>query len=317
MEQKKPVIAGAAILLCAALYYFLYFVRTPEYSLNLIREAVQKHDMIAFERHVDTDHICNKLVDDYMVALSQKENNPMAIGLMNMMKPALVAHLKEAVLEAARGEGQEPTKTQNKEIDEMTEALKDNIYNDMKFKSASVIYKDGSEAVVAIALVHPDYNRPVELKVRMVQLDSGKWRVKEIANLMEFLGETKRVADAIEKKAETKKPTQNNKSASAKSGKHLSYQEAADVWAAQNKSPDGSEVWEYYVVRETCAKQSATQYSGTYKVVYSSGKADVLPAIFYFKDNAWYEVRAGWGEKRIRQGSAIEKVLEVIKEYAE
>ena len=93
--------------------------------------------------------------------------------------------------------------------------------------------------------------------------------------------------------------------------------EAADVWAAQNKSPDGSEIWEYYVVSETCAKQSATQYSGTYKVVYSSGKADVLPAIFYFKDNAWYEVRAGWGEKRIRQGSAIEKVLEVIKEYAE
>lgn len=255
MEQKKPAIAGAAILLCVALYYFLYFVRTPEYSLNLIREAVQKHDMIAFERHVDTDHICNKLVDDYMVALSQKENNPMAIGLMNMMKPALVAHLKEAVLEAARGEGQEPTKTQNKEIDEMTEALKDNIYNDMKFKSASVIYKEGSEAVVAIALVHPDYNRPVELKVRMVQLDSGKWRVKEIANLMEFLGETKRVADAIEKKAETKKPTQNNKSASAKSGKHLSYQEAARAIRGVWKNADGKT---FRITRNSFGKEPYT-----------------------------------------------------------
>lgn len=255
MEQKKPVIAGAAILLCAALYYFLYFVRTPEYSLNLIREAVQKHDMIAFERHVDTDHICNKLVDDYMVALSQKENNPMAIGLMNMMKPALVAHLKEAVLEAARGEGQEPTKIQNKEIDEMTEAFKDNIYNDMKFKSASVIYKEGSEAVVAIALAHPDYNRPVELKVRMVQLDSGKWRVKEIANLMEFLGETKRVADAIEKKAETKKPTQNNKSAAAKSGKHLSYQEAARAIRGVWKNADGKT---FRITRNSFGKEPYT-----------------------------------------------------------
>ena len=93
--------------------------------------------------------------------------------------------------------------------------------------------------------------------------------------------------------------------------------EAADVWAAQNKSPDGSEIWEYYVVSETCAKQSTTQYSGTYKVVYPSGRADVLPAIFYRKNNDWYEVRAGWGEKCIRKGSAIEKVLEVIKEYAE
>ncbi|MDO4959859.1 MAG: hypothetical protein Q4E68_11495 [Prevotellaceae bacterium] len=240
MEQKKPVIVGAAILLCAALYYFLFFVRTPEYSLNLIREAVQKHDVITFERHVDTEFICNKMVDDYMTALSTKESNPMTIGLMNMMKPALAANLKEAVFEAVRGEGNEPSKSKNKGANEITEALKDNIYNDMKFKSASVIYKEGSEAVVAIALVHPDYNKPVELKVKMAQLDSGKWRVKEIANLVEFLGETKRVADSIEKKTEAKKPPQNNKSTTAaKSGKHLSYQEAARAIRGVWKNADG------------------------------------------------------------------------------
>ena len=93
--------------------------------------------------------------------------------------------------------------------------------------------------------------------------------------------------------------------------------EAADVWAAEGRSPDGGEVWTYYVVSETCIKQSNRQYSGTYKVVYSNGKADVLPAIFYLKNNEWYEVRANWGEKRVRQGSAIDKVLAVIKEYAE
>lgn len=239
MEQKKPVIAGAAILLCAALYYFLYFVRTPEYSLNLIREAVQKHDMIAFERHVDTDHVCNKMVDDYMAALTSKESDPMTIGLMNMMKPTLATTLKELVIEEVRGEGQKPPKTKNKEVVEITDTLTENIFNDMDFKSASVIYREGNEAVVAIAFVHPDYNKPVELKVKMVQLDSGKWRVKEIANLMEFLGETKRVADAIEKKAETKKPTQNNKSAAAKSGKHLSYQEAARAIRGVWKNADG------------------------------------------------------------------------------
>ena len=255
MEQKKPVIAGAAILLCAALYYFLYFVRTPEYSLNLIREAVQKHDMIAFERHVDTDHVCNKMVDDYMAALTSKESDPMTIGLMNMMKPTLATTLKELVIEEVRGEGQKPPKTKNKEVVEITDTLTENIFNDMDFKSASVIYREGNEAVVAIAFVHPDYNKPVELKVKMVQLDSGKWRVKEIGNLMEFLGETKRVADAIEKKAETKKPTQNNKSASAKSGKHLSYQEAARAIRGVWKNADGKT---FRITRNSFGKEPYT-----------------------------------------------------------
>ena len=53
MSKKKIIIAVLVAIVAIALgWYFLYFTKTPVYSLNLAREAVEKHDVNAFKKHV-------------------------------------------------------------------------------------------------------------------------------------------------------------------------------------------------------------------------------------------------------------------------
>ena len=65
MSKKKIIIAALVAIVAIALgWYFLYFTKTPVYSLNLAREAVEKHDVNAFKKHVDVDSIIGSGYDD-------------------------------------------------------------------------------------------------------------------------------------------------------------------------------------------------------------------------------------------------------------
>jgi hypothetical protein len=58
MQTKKLryLLLFAVIAIAATVvWYFAYWVKTPQYSLGLIGTAVQKHDFAAFEKHVDME----------------------------------------------------------------------------------------------------------------------------------------------------------------------------------------------------------------------------------------------------------------------
>ena len=81
MSKKKIIIAVLVAIVAIALgWYFLYFTKTPVYSLNLAREAVEKHDLNAFKKHVDVDSIIGSGYDD-VVAMQLEDpeikNNPL------------------------------------------------------------------------------------------------------------------------------------------------------------------------------------------------------------------------------------------------
>ena len=87
---QKVAIAAVSVVLCAALFYFFYYVRTPVYSMKLIGEAVQKHDLETFERHVDVKHMVEKMFDDFVAKETTNKNgslagNAFALGLVNAL----------------------------------------------------------------------------------------------------------------------------------------------------------------------------------------------------------------------------------------
>ena len=84
-------------------WYFMYYTKTPTYSLNLIREAVQKHDVQSFKQHVELDRVLSRAVDDYISSEIEMDsnNNPfvgLMQGLVNMAKPMMINTMKETVL---------------------------------------------------------------------------------------------------------------------------------------------------------------------------------------------------------------------------
>ena len=101
--QKKIGIGVIVAILCAVAFYFLYWIKTPVYSLNIIKESIQKHDTTTFEKHVDMDTLYVKAFDDSIVAMSRIQgddtlSNPFAAGIIQMLKPTVVSALKQQTI---------------------------------------------------------------------------------------------------------------------------------------------------------------------------------------------------------------------------
>ena len=108
MEQNKSengqriAIAAISVVLCAALFYFFYYTKTPVYSMKLIGEAVQKHDLETFDRHVDVKHMAGRVFDDFVAKESKDKNgslagNAFALGLVTALKPVAVSEMQDAI----------------------------------------------------------------------------------------------------------------------------------------------------------------------------------------------------------------------------
>ena len=72
IKNKKIIMAISVVLvavIAASLFYFFYWIKTPAYSLGLVRTAMEKHDLVQFERHVDLQSVYDRGFD----ALIQEE----------------------------------------------------------------------------------------------------------------------------------------------------------------------------------------------------------------------------------------------------
>ena len=183
MSKKKIIIAVLVAIVAIVLgWYFLYFTKTPVYSLNLAREAVEKHDVNAFKKHVDMDAIIGSGYDD-LVAIEMEDpsikNNPfkeLAEVMFQGLKPKIVPILSNEITEQNAKEKQA--------ADEMKE--KTGIKN-LEFKSIGSATIDGNSAVVPITFNSKELNQDVTFELAMKKLDDGTWQAIKINNFKDFL----------------------------------------------------------------------------------------------------------------------------------
>lgn len=130
MSKKKLFIAALVAVVAIILgWYFLYFTKTPVYSLNLAREAVEKHDVNAFKKHVDMDSIIGSSYDD-VVAMQLEDpeikNSPfrdLAEVMFQGLKPKIVPILSNEIYSAIakQPENSEQNAREKQAADEMKE----------------------------------------------------------------------------------------------------------------------------------------------------------------------------------------------------
>lgn len=176
----------AALAAAIAGWYFLYWVKSPSYSLNLIREAVQNHDVETFHRHVDTKTLYGQLYDDVVGYSLEKEgmNNPLAAGFAAALKPAVVEALIEKTDEAiARDEtltGEDKDNPTGHIIDQ-TGAAKST------FKGISDVVTMDDKAIVSLTFHDGDLGRDFLIKVNMERLPDSTWRAVTLADFPDYL----------------------------------------------------------------------------------------------------------------------------------
>ena len=211
MDQKKGengqkiAVGLISVVVCAALFYFFYYTKTPVYSVKLIGEAVKKHDLATFDRHVDLKHMVGKIYDDYVVMESKDKGSPagnaFALGLVNALKPVAVAQIQDAIYSeiAQKSESSQQSKTDVS----VFERIKQN-KNVSELKDVSTISKDGDTAIVGIKYRNRKVDKDYTIKVKMEKMNDGKWRAKEAVNLIDIIEQTTK--DEAEKLQELDKP---------------------------------------------------------------------------------------------------------------
>lgn len=189
-NQRNIAIGLVIVVLCGLAFYFFYWVKTPVYSLNLIRESIQKHDVVQFKKHVDMDTLYSKAIEDTLVAVDKIEgtdimSNPFASSIVQILKEPAVEVLKDETIKYVEGdEESRPVE----EADRFAEELKEKADTEnVELKEVSVIEEKGNRAYVAIKLYNTQLDKNFTLKVKMNKLVDGYWRIKEITNLVDFL----------------------------------------------------------------------------------------------------------------------------------
>lgn len=202
-ENVKKIGLGVVVaILCALAFYFLYWTKTPVYSANIIRESIAKHDVVTFEKHVDMDTLYSKGYDDAIIAIDRIEKNgistnPFAMGILQMMKPAIVNELKARTLEEIKGVDNAQS-SKNNQATKMAEGLQEKAdVKNADFKDITVVSKENGEAIVALILHNKKFNKDFELRVKMTELQDGTWKLKAITNLVDFLVEVDKADKAL------------------------------------------------------------------------------------------------------------------------
>lgn len=179
-------------------WYFLYFIKTPSYSLNLIKDSVERHDVAKFNKHVDLDSVLSRGYDDLMAVMieTDKSITPEAMtfvnGFVKMFKSPVVSGLKDGLTrfvetgnwednqEADVAKGNQPKIDPNKLTDKS--GLKNS-----SFKGVAYTKKDGKIATVGLKIFDKEANQEFILDVKMRELDDGTWQLAEISNFKEYI----------------------------------------------------------------------------------------------------------------------------------
>lgn len=215
-RQLQLIVGGALAIICGLAFYFLYWTKTPEYSLGIIKDAVKNHDVVQFQQHVDLDTLINKGFDSFMAA--EVKNNkdlssPLVQGMITMLKPQVVETFKKEILDTVSGN------SSNDQTNTAKAATVDHANRGNKFtqnmdplknmsangvKKVSTISNNGTTAIVSIVVHDKQVDKDYDFHLQMNKLGNGEWQVKELVNLGDVLAQKE--TDQAEKLKELDAP---------------------------------------------------------------------------------------------------------------
>jgi len=262
--DKKIIAAGvvAIAVFGGAGWYWGYYTKTPAYSLGIIKDSIQKHDVNKFKQHVDLDSFLSRGYDDLVEASIEDNKNSsdyselganFAKGLFVAFKPTITGEIKEQILRAVE-EGkwdsddkkdEKPKEGQGPKID--TNAIAENTgMKSAQFKGIASTKKDGKVAVVGLKIYEPSLNDDFVLDLKMRELDDGTWQLVEASNLKEYFTTLRKATQVslkkyIDERAAAIKPYNDELHAKYPANKVITSDMYDDILATYSKIDEAAE----------------------------------------------------------------------------
>lgn len=197
-SKLSKIIIGIVIVLAAiAAFYLLYWVKTPQHSLGIIKDAVEKHDLITFEKHVNLQNIGTQAIDDMIATTipAEEMKTPAVAGIINMVKAAAVpAFVVQAQKYVTTGSFSKLNAQNDGQVMVASAAERTGLTS-MKFKGIASTSRNKTEAIVTINVWDQQLDQNFVLRLQMQQLGDGTWCLTEIANLKDFIAERDKVVE--------------------------------------------------------------------------------------------------------------------------
>lgn len=187
-----------AFFLGTAIWYFLFYTRTPEYTLNQITTAIKEHDPKTFQRYVNIDVLTSRAYDDLTVDLFAYDSaltpntRVMFEKFYILIKPQLSSGLAQIVLSRLEHgawtlpEGTDILKGRQLGID-FERFLERSQLRNTTLTGIGSIEHEGTTATAAVNILEDYTQTPFTLQVVLEQAADGHWQVSYIKNYRQYL----------------------------------------------------------------------------------------------------------------------------------
>lgn len=198
MRKKYIILGFITFIICSILYYFFYWIKTPIYTINLIRESINNHDILKFEKHVDMDRIFSKAYNDSAVAIDKIEGgtvltSPEGLVFIEIRKPQSLEALKKETIEIVRGitvAKQEDRTDAERYVFNIRERLDILDTKNIEVRNVSLVSETSDYTLTNINFFNRHLDKDFNITVKMEKLNDGTWKIIEIYNLVDLFIET-------------------------------------------------------------------------------------------------------------------------------
>lgn len=186
--KKRLLIAVAVCVLGVAVVLAWRFYTSPDYSLRIIRKAVEEHDVTTFEKHVDIDGVVSRLLAELPDRLSEREE-------LRMLGQAAVQVIQEFARESIVRTARTAARTfiERGHLDKkLTEAgtlstfAKEAKLDTLKFVAIREVKKEAMICFVTTLLNVGAYDGDVEITFMMRDMGTY-WQAAEITDVSDVL----------------------------------------------------------------------------------------------------------------------------------
>ncbi len=189
MKIRTLVVVFVAIaVICSAGFAWRHHViRSPEYSLRRLANAVERHDVATFQELVDVDTVVNRFLDASLAAsLADTTDTSLGAsigkGLLALMKPRIADELKASITAVVeRGLPAAPS-----DAGTMGAYTSQWGITRESFKGMSGVSRQGASAMVSLQFYNARIDSTVTVQLRLRDMRTC-WQVSEIANAGELV----------------------------------------------------------------------------------------------------------------------------------
>ena len=212
-RQLSLVFLLLAAIAGAMVWYFFFYIRTPEYALEQIQTAITEQDDEKFQRYVNSELLASRAYDDLTVDLFayDSELTPKSRSMFEkfyiIIKPQLATGLENAALTRVSSgswnlpDGTDILKGRQLGIDFERFIERSQIRNTTFVKIGKVEHM-GRSATAEVEIKEDYTQTPFTLILSMEQAEDGHWQVSYIKNYKAYLDkisplQNKDIADYI------------------------------------------------------------------------------------------------------------------------